>query len=75
MLYEVITPEYNTIFVLEKDGVKKEFDEHNYPYTDSTWVYVESKTTLIKEGFQPAITNFVLETTNGEPMNETILVV
>jgi hypothetical protein len=30
-------PEYDTRFILEKDGVRKEFGLQDYPYTDTTW--------------------------------------
>lgn len=53
-------PEYETTFILEKDGVQKEFTVDNYPYEDSTWVFVESKTKTITEGFHPPIHDFVL---------------
>ncbi|TAJ15722.1 DoxX family protein [Marinilabiliaceae bacterium JC017] len=66
-------PEYETIFILEKDGIKKEFDVNNYPYEDSTWVFVESKTNLIKEGYQPPILNFMLDTPEGENLTDNLL--
>jgi len=52
---DALQPEYKTVFILEKDGIKKEFDENNYPYSDTTWIFIDSKTELIKEGFQPPI--------------------
>ncbi len=39
--------QYVTTFILEKDGVQKEFTLENYP--DSTWTFVDSKTTAIGE--------------------------
>lgn len=50
--------EYMTTFIYEKEGVQKEFTLDNYPKDDSTWVFVDQKTTLIKEGYQPPIHNF-----------------
>ena len=66
-------PEYETTFTLEKDGVQKEFDVNNYPYNDSTWVFVDSKSTLIKEGYVPPISDFSLQTINGEIVTQKIL--
>ncbi len=66
-------PEYETTFILEKDGVKKEFDVDTYPYNDSTWVFIDSKTKVISEGYQPPIKDFVLQNDNGDNMVSTIL--
>lgn len=51
-------PIYENIFIYEKDGVKKEFTETNYPWQDSTWVFVDRISKLIKEGDEPAIKDF-----------------
>jgi len=65
--------EYETTFILEKEGEQKEFDVNNYPYTDSTWVFVDSKTKVIREGFQPAISALNFESTDGEDITEHII--
>jgi len=39
--------QYVTTFILEKDGVQKEFTLEDYP--DSTWTFVDSKTTTLGE--------------------------
>ena len=39
--------QYETTFILEKDGIQKEFTLEDYP--DSTWTFVDSKTTAIGE--------------------------
>ncbi|MFW6044045.1 MAG: BT_3928 family protein, partial [Marinilabiliaceae bacterium] len=54
-------PEYKTTFIMEKDGERKEFTEDDYPYEDSTWVFIDSKTEEISEGYQPPIQDFVLQ--------------
>jgi triosephosphate isomerase len=54
-------PEYKTTFILEKDGIRKEFTEDNYPYEDTTWTFIESKTKLVREGYRPPIYDFVLQ--------------
>lgn len=66
-------PEYETTFVMEKAGVRKEFTMDNYPYTDSTWVFVDSKTKVIREGFQPAIKDFSLLDEHGAIVTERLL--
>ena len=42
--------QYNTTFIYEKDGVKKEFTLENYPANDSTWKFVDQKSVLDKKG-------------------------
>ncbi len=64
-------PEYETTFIMEKDGVRKEFSLDNYP--DSTWQFVDSKTVLVKEGFVPPIHDFSIQTTEGEDVTMDIL--
>ncbi len=66
-------PEYKTTFILEKDGVRQEFDENNYPYNDSTWIYIDSKTQVISEGYTPAITDFTLSNAEGDSQTDRIL--
>nr|MBP8790945.1 DoxX family protein [Breznakibacter sp.] len=66
-------PEYETTFILEKGGVRQEFDVDNYPYNDSTWVFVDSKTKVIREGYQPPIKDFVLQNAQGDNVNDRIL--
>lgn len=50
--------EYRSILIYEKDGVKKEFDESNYPWQDSTWKFVDSKQIQTKKGYTPPIHDF-----------------
>ncbi|MGQ1891517.1 BT_3928 family protein [Thermophagus sp. OGC60D27] len=54
-------PQYKTTFILEKNNVRKEFSEEDYPYDDTTWVFIDSKTQLLSEGYQPPIHDFVLQ--------------
>lgn len=49
-------PQFDTTFILEKDGVRKEFTLDDYP--DSTWTFIDSKTVQITEGFVPPIHDF-----------------
>ena len=64
--------EYDTRFVMEKDGVRKEFGLDDYP--DSTWTFIESKTVLLKQGYEPPIHDFSLMSfETGEDMTSDIL--
>lgn len=65
-------PEFKTTFILEKDGVRREFSEEEYP--DSTWTFVDSRTVMIKAGYEPPIHDFsITEHTTGEDLTESIL--
>lgn len=65
-------PEYESTFILEKDGVKKEFTLDNYP--DSTWTFLETKTSLVKAGYIPPIHDFVLQDVEtGDDVTEDFL--
>lgn len=65
-------PEFETTFILEKDGKQKEFTLDNYP--DSTWTFIDSKTTQTKEGYVPPIHDFSIQTTDGsEDLTDSIL--
>ncbi len=66
-------PEYETTFVLEKDGVQKTFTAENYPYTDTTWVFISNETKVIKEGYEPPIHDFILIDAEGNDQTQNIL--
>ncbi len=66
-------PEYRTTFILEKNGKRKEFDENNYPYDDTTWVFIDNKSVLIKEGYQPAIKDFYITDKNSNDQSDKLL--
>lgn len=64
--------EYKITLVYEKDGAKKEFTMDNLP--DSTWNWVETKSVLVKKGYEPPIKNFMIETTyERDDMTDFIL--
>lgn len=52
--------EYKTVFIYEKNGKQKEFTLENYPANDSTWVFIDSRSELIKKGYTPPIHDFIL---------------
>ena len=71
---DAVAPVYATTFVYEKDGVKKDFTSDNYPWKDSTWKFVSSKTTLVKEGTgQPEIHDFSLTDSSEKDLTQDIL--
>ena len=60
--------EYKYTFVYEKDGVKKEFSLEDYPANDSSWTFVDSKTELVKKGYQPPVAAFNIYNGKGDDM-------
>lgn len=49
-----------SILVYSKDGIEQEFTEENYPWEDTTWVFVRMDTKVIKEGEKPKIKDFAI---------------
>jgi uncharacterized membrane protein YphA (DoxX/SURF4 family) len=65
--------EYEYSFIYEKDGVRKKFSLDDYPQNDTSWTFVESVSTLVREGYHPLITDFALYDTDGNDVTGTIL--
>lgn len=51
----------------------KEFDDKNYPWQDTTWVWVETKQELISKGYEPPIHDFSLIDADGNDVTMDIL--
>lgn len=64
---------YNTTFIYKKDGVEKEFTLENYPKGDSTWTFVDQKTTIVSEGYKAPIHNFTMVNSNFEDITEDVI--
>jgi uncharacterized membrane protein YphA (DoxX/SURF4 family) len=64
---------YKTILVYQKNGIKQEFSESNFPWQDSTWKWVETRQTLIKKGYEPPIHDFSVTNEEGLDITENIL--
>ena len=65
-------PQFETTFIMEKDGQRKEFTLNDYP--DSTWKFVDSKTVQVSEGYVPPIHDFCIEDNKtGEDLTKKIL--
>jgi uncharacterized membrane protein YphA (DoxX/SURF4 family) len=65
--------EYRYSFIYEKNGIKKEFSLDDYPAEDSSWIFVESQTKLVKKGYTPPIPAFVIYDREGEEASDVIL--
>lgn len=65
-------PQYETTFIMEKDGSQKEFSLENYP--DSTWTLIDSRTVKVSDGYEPPIHDFSIEEIEtGEDITEQVL--
>lgn len=67
--------EYKTTFVYKnkETGEIKEFPEEDYPWNDSTWVWQETKSTLVKQGYVPPIHDFELVDFSGNDLTDYVL--
>lgn len=64
-------PVFDTTFIMEKGGERREFTLDNYP--DSTWTFVDSKTVTVKEGYVPPIHDFSITAADGEDITDMVL--
>ena len=65
-------PQFETTFILEKNGVQKEFTINDYP--DSTWTFIDSRTVQLTQGYQPEISDFsVVTVEDGIDITEQII--
>jgi len=64
-------PQYETTFIMEKDGHRQEFSVEEYP--DSTWHFIDRKNRLVKGGYVPPIHDFSIQTTNGEDITNEVI--
>lgn len=64
-------PQFETTFILEKDGEQREFTMDDYP--DSTWTFVDSRTVQTSRGYVPPIHDFTLTTSDGDDITDDVL--
>ena len=64
--------QFQTTFILEKNGIRKEFTVEDYP--DSTWTFIDSKTIQTAAGYEPPIRDFSITTMDtGEDITDSVL--
>jgi triosephosphate isomerase len=65
-------PQYETTFILEKDGEQREFSLEDYP--DSTWNFIDARTELVKAGYEPPIHDFsIVDRETDEDITDEVL--
>lgn len=64
--------QFVTTFILEKDGVQKEFSIEEYP--DSTWTFIDSRTVEIEPSKRTGVGDlFIQDLMTGDDLTEQIL--
>ena len=64
---------YETTFIYEKNGIRKEFTLNDYPSDDSTWKFIDQKSVLVEKGYKPPIHDFSIRATHGDDLTSKIL--
>lgn len=60
--------------IYKKDGVEKEFTTANYPWQDTTWVFVDRKDKLVKKGnAEPKLKDYIISDHDGNDVTEQVL--
>lgn len=69
-----IPDQFETIMIYEKNGKQQTFTMQNYPWQDTTWKFVDSKTQLVKKGnAEPEIKGFAVNDADGNDYTAAIL--
>jgi uncharacterized membrane protein YphA (DoxX/SURF4 family) len=66
-------PVFDTKLIYSKNGIQREFTIDDYPKSDSTWVFVNSKTVTVKKGYEPPIHDFSITTEDGNDITDNVL--
>ncbi len=66
---------YESILVYknENTGEEKEFTQSNYPWQDSTWVWVSTENKLLIKGYEPPVHDFVISDADGYELQDDLL--
>ena len=65
-------PQFETIFILEKDGKRQEFTLENYP--DSTWTFIDTRTVQVEPTEHSGVGDLLIQDAeSGEDLTEQIL--
>ena len=62
-----------TLIYATEDGVEQEFTLENYPKGDSTWIFVDQRSVLVKKGYEAPIHDFEILTMNFDDITYDIL--
>lgn len=59
--------------VYEKEGERQEFSLNDAPYEDTSWMWIETKTKLVKAGYHPPIHDFSFTNMVGDNITDSII--
>ena len=65
--------QYETTLIYQKEGKSEEFTLDNYPSDDTSWVFIDQDSRLIKKGFTPPIHDFYLSDHEGNDLTDFVL--
>ena len=65
--------EYGTTLIYTKNGVAREFNLQNYPWQDSTWIFKEQKSYVVKKGYTIPIKSFTISASTGQDIGPELL--
>ncbi len=64
---------YKTTFIYEREGEQKEFTLENYPKNDSTWIFVNQNSVLLKQGYRAPIHDFSIMNGQFDDITKEVL--
>jgi hypothetical protein len=64
---------FKNFFYYKKNGNVKKFDEDNYPWQDSTWIFLEMESELIEKGYESPYANLIFFDSDHNDITESIL--
>ncbi|HVN58044.1 MAG TPA: BT_3928 family protein [Bacteroidales bacterium] len=64
---------YETTFIYEKGGLKKEFTLKDYPANDSTWKFIRQNSKIISKGYIPPVHDFAITMDGNRDITDSVL--
>ena len=64
---------YEVRLIYSNGKQQKEFTINDYPKGDSAWTFVDSKSRLVKKGYQPPIHDFSITNADGDDITGNVL--
>jgi len=66
---------YESILVYRNENTDEEkaFNQSNYPWQDSSWVWVSTENKLLIKGYEPPVHDFVISDADGYELQDDIL--
>jgi hypothetical protein len=65
--------QYETTFIYEKNGNRKECSIKDYPAGDSSWKFIQQRSRLVRKGYVPPIHDFSITSSDNRNLTDSIL--